>query len=246
MHYRRWQRHGDPTVVGARNLPLIFPGDRYGRLTVVEQTASRDGRRFLCECDCGTLDDVAASDLRRGKVQSCGCLRHDKAPATILNPGDRFGRLTVIKQVFSSRHGKRRYQCRCICGTLHEALGTQLRSGRTQSCGCLERESRITHGLTGNYAYNSWKAMLARCLNPAATGYEYYGARGITVCDRWRGPGGLANFIADIGPRPPGLTAGGAAEYTRDRVNPDGNYEPGNVRWASRAEQARNKRPRQR
>jgi hypothetical protein len=79
--------------------------------------------------------------------------------------------------------------------------------------------------------YASWHAMITRCANPNTSGWEYYGGRGITVCDRWRD---FANFLADMGPRPEGLSI--------DRVNVNGNYEPGNCRWATASEQVANRR----
>lgn len=108
----------------------------------------------------------------------------------------------------------------------------------TRSCGCLSRETTARrnhrHGETANPAYVPWVAMLQRCTNPRRDAFRWYGARGIVVCERWRD---FAAFLADMGPRP-------SPSHTIDRINPDGNYEPGNCRWATWAEQRRTQRNR--
>lgn len=139
----------------------------------------------------------------------------------------------------------RRVECRCDCGSIEVFRLPALRSGKTQSCGCLALEMAIerghkyggqtkTHGGTGTAEYQIWLGMKARCLNPNSPGYERYGARGIGVCQRWIDS--FPAFLADMGPRP-------SEVHSIDRYpNQSGNYEPGNCRWATAKEQARNTR----
>lgn len=158
----------------------------------------------------------------------------------ILGGVTRFGRYTVIGEAppYHWRHRKYRMAlCRCDCGTEKSVAPSKLRDGVVVSCGChaqdMAKVSHTTHGLTRSPEYRSWAAMKSRCFNPKATGYADYGGRGITVCERWCDS--FEAFLADIGPRPCGMTL--------DRY-PDvnGNYEPGNCRWATAVEQGDNTR----
>ena len=150
--------------------------------------------------------------------------------------GQRFGRLTALRRSSSVRtlggQLKQRWVCVCDCGTEVIVRSQPLRNGSTRSCGCLQREARIRHGQHKHPLYSIWKGMLDRCNNPFSKDFERYGARGISVCKRWENP---SCFFSDIGTRP-------SERHTLDRKNNDGDYEPGNVRWALPLFQARNRR----
>jgi hypothetical protein len=158
--------------------------------------------------------------------------------------GKRFGRLVAQWPV--GRSGKSIYWlCVCDCGNLKVVRGHHLTTTTRlaiRSCRCLSAEQsrnhppQLRHGHTwaggGTPTYKTWSSMVRRCSNPKAGGWERYGGRGIKVCERWLK---FDNFLADMGKRPPNLTL--------DRKNNDGNYEPGNCRWATRSEQQHNRRP---
>lgn len=129
---------------------------------------------------------------------------------------------------------------RCACGELFErqinSVNTGLRRGSSVSCGCLQKQEarlrKTTHGKSrnGNLTYTSWRMMKVRCGSPKYTSYDLYGGRGIVVCDRWLSS--FENFLADMGERP-------TKDHVIDRINRDGNYEPGNCRWITRSENGR-------
>lgn len=152
--------------------------------------------------------------------------------------GVRFGRLTVVRMLTERRNRRAVYVCRCDCGAEKELIGTALRAGDAISCGCYDRERRRTHGQASggkhSLTYVSWSAAIQRCTNPRNPKYANYGGRGIGICDRWRNS--FEAFLTDMGERP---TAGHSLDRHPDQ---NGNYEPGNCRWATVVEQNRNTR----
>ncbi len=155
-------------------------------------------------------------------------------PARIDLGGQRFGRLTV-EFYEGLRNGKAYWRCVCDCGAQASVGAGLLRSGKTTSCGCYRSELmgkiKRKHGMVGTPEYNAYSSMLGRCLNKNNHKFSQYGGRGIKVCERWRES--FVNFYADMGARPDGCSL--------DRINVNGNYEPGNCRWATAVQQGQNK-----
>lgn len=158
--------------------------------------------------------------------------------------GDTYGRGTVLREAESQirpDNGQRRrmWAMECACGNFYTARHDQIRNGTSTSCGCWHREvaARPRRGSVSNYRNPEARALYnarQRCSNPSDPRWGDYGGRGITVADYWQGEEGMRRFLEYVGSRPEGTSI--------DRIDNDGNYEEGNMRWATDAEQAANKR----
>lgn len=153
--------------------------------------------------------------------------------------------LKILRKHSLASDGHANIICECFCGKLFIARSNNVQQGKTQSCGCVRKtltaitgrlnkthgESRITPN--GTPEYKTWWSMKRRCYYPEVNGYKYYGERGIKVCKRWLHS--YQNFLQDMGRKP-------SSQHSLDRINPNGNYNPKNCRWATPSEQQKNKR----
>ncbi len=204
---------------------LDITGQTFGRLTAIRPNG-KQGKHvlWLCRCDCGNEKTARSGNLKSGGVTSCGCARgHEELT------GRRFGPFSVNGRDGSDKHTRAvLWAVVCDCGHHRKMRQCDLRARIGTTCNCLEK-----HGMSDSPEYRAWVAMIQRCHNPASPKYEDYGGRGITVCNEWRES--FTAFLLHIGPKP-------SPELSVDRVENDGGYEPGNVRWTTRLIQNNNTR----
>jgi len=196
----------------------IKVGQKFGLWQVISKDRIKNLIFFSCKCECGTTKSVCSNSLKRGTSKSCGCQHKKDLTGMVI------GLLTVICRSSDTGSGKVFYQCRCACGSLTKRRYDCLKYGLSWHCGCRKesrREAAITHGMTKTKEYKTWICMRERCNNSKSEEYINYGGRGIMVCERWSNS--FENFFSDMGTKP-------TEKHSIDRIDNDGNYEPGNCR----------------
>lgn len=245
-------------------------GMQFGRLTVVEQGPDHIDPhgvhllRWKCVCECGGEALCSTYNLEHGITKSCGCLRLEKTLERLAEynaknkrdehvrvlhdlTGQRFGRLTVIRQaddyIAPSQGHYAVWECQCDCGNLTTVIGTRLTRGIVLSCGCYQAqrsaEYHTKHNGCKDRLYRIWCAMRERCNRPLNKAYASYGGRGIRVCEEWDKDYQAFRDWALINGYDPTAPFG---QCTIERIDVDGDYCPENCTWISLTEQQKNKR----
>ena len=232
---------------------IDISNQRFGKLTVIERAddyISPKGKHescWKCKCDCGNMKTVRQSDLHSGRTKSCGiCVSYIKELNRNKNipnghfrdyTNEKFGRWTVQYFVKKNSCGASIWHCKCDCGTEKDLTVTTLVSGYSKSCGCLRDETTsklsTSHGMSKTRLYKEWIAMKDRCYRKSHEFYEYYGGKGIKICNEWKNS--FENF------RDWALQNGYEDDLTIDRIDNDKDYCPSNCRWVDLKFQANNR-----
>lgn len=214
-------------------------GKKYGKLEVIKRLEKINHRsRWLVKCECGSEFAVLQAELlKKNPIRMCRtCARKLVGEKAIKDlTGQKFGKWTVIRRVIRENEKRIRYLCKCECGAEHIVIGTTLTSGESTKCKKCGYKYAIhyTHNMYNTRLYTIWENMKSRCNRNTATGYKYYGGKGVEVCKEWQTD--FMNFYNWA------MKNGYSDNLSIDRIDVNGNYEPANCRWITMAEQQNNK-----
>lgn len=212
---------------------IDMTGNRYGKLVVLEMIHEEKKKtKCKCQCDCGKIFVSNSYDIRNGHTNSCGCLKNQPSKRIEDLSYFKFGLLKPLKMV-EPINKKTMWLCKCDCGNEIVAYASNLKNGHAKSCGCIKYTAKK---LSTKRIYTIYRGIISRCFNKSDKNYLKYGAKGITVCDDWKGENGLFNFVDWS------YNNGYSEHLSIDRIDVNGNYEPSNCRWVDKYTQANNKR----
>lgn len=217
-------------------IDMINCGDQINEWTYLYPIKIDGKTKLHCVCSCGKEQNIAPVDLIKERTKSCGCKKgiFISQNGKLDLKGDVYGRLTVLERLETPNN---KFRCLCECGNETIVSIGALRSGHTQSCGCLVTEKttkkNTTHGLSHTILYNRYCGIKSRCYNKNDKSYKYYGEKGIKMCDTW-----LNSFDKFY---EWSINNGFKDNLTIERKDPTKDYCPENCEWITQNENSRRK-----
>jgi hypothetical protein len=215
---------------------ISMVGRNFGKWTVLHEVEfDKPGKHYVCQCECKAVHIIPGTTLRANRTSQCNACKLKQLFDPNKMIGQKFGKWEIVKYV-GIRRKLQHFECKCECGTVNIHCAADLRSNKSKQCTiCHNRENAralITHDKSHSSTYKIFTAMHQRCKNPKSSAWQYYGARGIKVCDRWKT---FENFYEDMGERPQGN------RMSLDRIDNNGDYCKDNCRWITHKENCNNR-----